>query len=182
MAFAGSSDAAIDNGAIASPGRPALSSFVAKASRGAIAGGAAGLGDWDMACVLERHSQRELNFARSAGTHGADRRRGVYGMYDAAEAGHAERRLRQSILGMVEDVEELGAKLQAGTLGKRDAFAQADIHLPRARSASDIAGCVAVGAGGRNDKNGEIDPLADGRASRENKQNPRHDIGPLIAN
>src|SRR5579863_1074649 len=44
----GSSSAASRNGTIASAGRPALSNWVANASRGAICCGAAGLGDWDM--------------------------------------------------------------------------------------------------------------------------------------
>jgi len=37
------------------------------------------------------------------------------------EAGHTESRLRQPILRLVEDIQEVGAKFEAGALGERDA-------------------------------------------------------------
>src|SRR5215469_18762996 len=81
---------------------------------------------------------------------------------------------------MVEDIEEFGAKLKARALAKRDVFADAEVHLPTARSASDVAGCVAECASGRNGKGGRVDPLADGRACRGRERNAGHEVGTLI--
>src|ERR1700691_6522249 len=81
---------------------------------------------------------------------------------------------------MVEDVEELGSKLEARAFRERDAFPDAEVHLPGARPGSDIARSIAECAVSRSRKSGRIDPLADGRASRRGKRNARHEIGSLI--
>src|ERR1700683_606395 len=129
---------------------------------------------------LETHFHRELYLARSSGANRADRRRCVDGLNDAAKTGNAECGLRQTILGMVKNVEELGAKLKARAFRERDALAGAEIHLPGARSASGVAGCISECAGGRNGEGRRVDPLANRRSPRRRERNARHDVRALI--
>ena len=81
---------------------------------------------------------------------------------------------------MIEDVEELGAKLEARALGKREVFSDAEIHLPSARPAEQIARRGAEFPS-RSGKRRGIDPLRDVFAPWRSERNAGNQIGTLGA-
>src|ERR1700729_1322301 len=120
---------------------------------------------------LKSDPQRELNLAGGSGANRADRGGGVYRGKDAAEdslfAGKIGRDvgLWQSVLRVVEEVEEFRPEVKRYPFGHGDVFADSEIHLPRTGAASQVAGSVAECARGGRNKGSRIDPLTNGSAT-----------------